>query len=97
MNVPGLPNPWLILAAVAALGIAGGVGYRTGVKSADARHDAVLLAQIEAGQKLDKARLHALAARDDLARKLEESAYADPVISNQCFGPNRVRRLNALR
>ena len=38
----------------------------------------------------------ALAARDRLARELEDAAHADPVRVPDCLSPDRVRRLNRL-
>lgn len=72
-------------------------GYEWGYGAADAKHKAELLAQIEAGRMLEDARRMAAQKRDDLSRKLEEAAHADPVVVERCLGPKRVRRLNAIR
>lgn len=85
----------LLLCVVAAL--AALQGYELGQGHAEARHKAALLAQIEAGQKLEGARREAARQRDELAHKLEVQAHADPVVVHRCIGPSRVRRLNALR
>lgn len=90
-------RPWLAAAALAALAVSGGFGYRMGQRACTAAHDAARLAQIEAGRKLDEARRQAARERDLLARQLEEQAYADPVLVERCLGPDRVRRLNAYR
>lgn len=87
-------------AAVAALVVIVAVfwqGHRVGYAAAVSSHQSELLGHIEAGQKLDATRRQAAFQRDQLARKLEEGAYADPVVVDQCLGPGRVRRLNAIR
>ncbi|WP_197919305.1 hypothetical protein [Thiosulfatihalobacter marinus] len=89
--------PWAILAAIALAGLSGWQGYRMGYSAAEDDKRAELLAQIEAGQKLDDARRKIAQERDQLARELEERAYADPVVCERCLGPGRVRRLNAIR
>lgn len=91
----------LVIGAVAALlacsALSGWQGYRMGHAVAEARYNSRLLAEIEAGQKLDEARRVLARQRDDLARQLEEEAHADPVIVERCMSPDRVRRLNTLR
>ena len=73
------------------------VGYQRGYGAAEADFNAERLAQIEAGQMLDAARIEALKSRDALLRKLEEQANAETIADDQCFSPSRVRRLNSLR
>lgn len=85
---------WLALGAVAAIFL---FGYRLGGTACQRKHDAAFLAQIEAGQKLDRARIEAMRARDLLAQQLEELSHADPVVVERCLGPGRLRRLNTLR
>jgi hypothetical protein len=85
------------LAAVAFLVGAMWWAYSQGIAKCQADHRADMLAQIEAGQKLEAARADEARKREELARKLEEQAYADPVVVEQCLGPDRVRRLNAIR
>lgn len=85
-----------ILGVAALLGVAFWQGYRWGHAASEAHKNAELLAQIEAGQELEVERRRVAQERDELARQLEREAHADPVIVDQCFGPNRVRRLNAL-
>lgn len=92
-----IPAPWLLAGTVALAALAGWQGYRMGHAACEDARRAELLAQIEAGQKLDAARRKAAQERDQLARELEGAAYADPVIVEQCLGPDRVRRLNAIR
>ena len=87
---------------VAALGIAATIaagvqGYRMGYAAAEADQNAALLAQIEAGRKLDQERRRIAAERDSLARQLEDEANADPVVVDRCLPPERVLRLNRLR
>ena len=82
------------LAAVMASALA---GYLKGYAAAEADFNAERLAQIEAGQMLDAARIEALKSRDALLRKLEEQANAETIADDQCFSPSRVRRLNSLR
>lgn len=87
---------------VAALGVAATIaagfqGYRMGYVAAEADQNAALLAQIEAGRKLDQERRRIAAERDSLARQLEDEANADPVFVDRCLSPERVLRLNRLR
>lgn len=93
----GLPNPWLIVGAAAFVGLSWWHGYSTGDKAATARHNAAIIAQMEAGEKLEAERREIARERDDLARQLEEAAYAEPVIVDRCLGPSRLRRLNSIR
>ncbi|MBT2130138.1 hypothetical protein [Aliiroseovarius lamellibrachiae] len=86
-----------VLFLIGAVSLAGWQGYRLGYRASEAAKNAEHLAQIEAGKMLEAARLKAAAERDDLHRKLEEKAYADPVVVERCLGPDRVQRLNALR
>lgn len=72
-------------------------GYLQGYAAAEADFNAERLARIEAGKKLDAARIEAVTARDALLRKLEEQANAETIVDDQCFSPSRVRRLNSLR
>ncbi|PXW78908.1 hypothetical protein BZA02_109128 [Ruegeria sp. P4] len=72
-------------------------GYRRGAADYRAVHQQEELRQIEAGRKLDAARIAVERARYTLSRQLEENAYADPVSVPQCLGPKRVLRLNSLR
>lgn len=76
---------------------AGWQGYRLGYAAAEAAQQTRLLAEIEAGQRLEEQRRILAQQRDELARKLSEEADADPVVVERCIGPERVRRLNALR
>ena len=93
----GSLTPWLIIGAIALVGLSGWQGHRMGYSAAEDNHRAELLEQIEEGQKIEAERLEIAQERDSLARQLEEQAYADPVVVNQCLSPGRVRRLNALR
>lgn len=86
-----------IVAALALSSFTGWRGYHIGYAKAESDHAARLLAEIEAGQKLDAARRALAAERDSLARQLEEESHADPVVVERCLSPNRVRRLNTLR
>ena len=90
-------NPYGILAALAVVGVVGWQGYRMGVNACEARQNAELLAQIEAGEKLEADRIRLKQQRDALARKNEELANADPVLVERCLSPDRMRRLNSLR
>lgn len=96
-----MADPRLILAALLAVlicsGGAGWQGYRLGYAAAGADHNAQLLAEIEAGAKLEEERRSLAAERDALARQLEEESHADPVFVERCLAPDRVRRLNTLR
>lgn len=92
-----MPNPWLILALLAATAGAWGHGYWRGGAACDAAHNAEIIKRQQEADKLDAARREALQERDRLARELEESAYADPITVERCLGPDRVRRLNNLR
>lgn len=83
--------------ALAVLGVVAVGAYKRGVADCEAAHNAELLAQIEAGEKAEKERLEIARERDELARQLEEEAYAEPVTIAQCLGPSRLRRLNDLR
>lgn len=88
---------WLAAAVIAAIGLSGWQGYRIGNAAAVADHKAEMLARIEAGRVLDDDRRRLAQERDRLARELEGAAYAESVVSERCLGPERVRRLNALR
>ncbi|SEJ91903.1 hypothetical protein SAMN05444007_108262 [Cribrihabitans marinus] len=82
---------------LALLGGVAWLAYRQGRAAAEARHAQELLDRIEAGRKLEAERFRIARERDALLRRMEEDAYADPVVVRQCLGPGRVRRLNALR
>lgn len=88
---------WPLLAAAVIAVLCGWQGYRLGFATSEARHNFERLARIEAGQKLEQARRQIARERDQLSRKLEEQAYAQPVAVERCLGPGRVRRLNAIR
>lgn len=90
-------SPKLILAALALAAGAGAFGYQRGKGDCVAAHQARELKLIEDGRKLDAARIEVERERYTLSRQLEEKAYADPVDVPQCFGPERVLRLNDLR
>lgn len=92
----GLINPWLILAVLALAAGSAWQGYRIGHRAAEAAHGAEILKQIEEARQLEAERIQIARERDELARRLEDEANADPVVVNQCIGPGRVRRLNAL-
>jgi hypothetical protein len=95
MNVKLLP--WIILGVIALIGVAGWRGYSMGYSAAETAHKVELLARIEAGEKLDQARIKAARERDELARQLEEQAYAEPVTVDRCLSPSRVQRLNSIK
>ncbi|MBU3035940.1 hypothetical protein [Tritonibacter mobilis] len=92
-------NRLAISAAIALALVTGSlvIGYRRGAADCRAAHQQEALRQIEAGRKLDAARIAVERARYTLSRQLEEKAYADPVSVPQCLGPKRVLRLNSLR
>lgn len=91
---PLLLRVGLLAGAFAAFGW---FSYSKGYEAAEAKHNAALLAQIEAGEKLEEARRVVAAERDELAKKLEEEAYADPVVIHRCLSPSRLRRLQTIR
>ena len=77
--------------------VAATVGYVRGSADCEAAHAKADLARIEAGQKLERQRVKLQQQRDQLSRKLEEIAHAEPAAVPRCLGPSRVRRLNELR
>lgn len=89
------------LTVVAAVFTAGRLIFERGVWAGRAELTAELAAAKAAARAaLDVAEAQRLAVqqeRDRLAQELEEAALADPVVVPQCLGPDRVRRLNALR
>ncbi|MEX0306018.1 MAG: hypothetical protein AB3N12_01415 [Ruegeria sp.] len=93
----GSLTPWLIIGAIALSGVTGWQGHRIGYAAAEDDHRTELLAQIEAGQKLEAARWQLEQELDKQASKNEEQAYAEPVVIQQCLGPSRVFRLNTSR
>ncbi|WP_320176613.1 hypothetical protein [Roseovarius pacificus] len=92
-----MPNPWIILIALAIAAAAWGHGYWRGWEACAAAHNAEIIESQEEAKKLDAERREVMRERDDLARQLEEGAYADPVTVDRCLSPDRVRRLNSLR
>ncbi len=84
------------VAVVALLAFTWWHGHGAGRDACEAAHNAERLAQIEAGRMLETARRKIAQERDQLARKLEEQAHAEPVSVERCLGPGRVRRLNAI-
>ncbi|MBL4898115.1 MAG: hypothetical protein JKX76_00575 [Colwellia sp.] len=86
-----------IIVALVLSGLCSWQGYRWGYDASETKHQSELLGRIEAGQMLEQARRTIALERDDLARQLEEEAYADPVVVQRGLSPVRVRRLNALR
>lgn len=89
--------PHAIIAAIVLAGLTGWQGYRLGYDDAEDAHRVELLDQIEAGKKLEAARVAEAKKRETLARQLEEQAHADPIVVERCLGPDRVQRLNAIR
>jgi hypothetical protein len=88
---------WRIGAAVAALA----ASFWFGARYSDGRHAARLLeAQKETMQAAEQAsrveaeRLALQAERDELARALEDQAYATPDDGSAALSADRVRRLN---
>lgn len=82
---------------VVSCGLTGWKAYGLGKSKCEATHNQERLDRAQAGEKLEQARRIVARERDELARKLKESAYADPVVVERCLSPNRVRRLNAIR
>lgn len=86
-----------VCAALALSSLAGLQGYRVGYSAADADFNAKLMAQMEAGRKLEADRRALSLERDNLARQLEEEGNSMPVLVDRCLAPARVQRLNAIR
>lgn len=93
----GMPNPWLIVAFLAALAGTGYQGYRMGKSDCEAAHNAAMLEALEEGEKLKNERRELETQIDTLARELEREANEDPIVVTQCLGPSRVRRLQSIR
>lgn len=93
----GIPNPWMIVGALALLGGAWYHGYQTGVKHATARHNEQILKAYEEGERLKTERRDLEAQINDLSFQLELEANEDPIVVTQCLGPSRVRRLQSIR
>lgn len=94
---------WPAAAALALLAAVWFQGHHAGRAACEARHTAALAAAqtatiraAEEASRREAARLEAEAARDRLARELEDAAHADPVRVPDCLSPDRVRRLNRL-
>ena len=95
----GLNIKVILIALIGALTLSGlGVwrGYAWGYAASEAQHNADRLAQISAGQELEAERREVARERDELAQQLEVEAYEEPVVVQQCLGPSRLRRLNAI-
>lgn len=99
-----MPNPWLILAVIAALAGAWGHGYQRGKASlradllaAQARAHEAAAAADAVVRRIESARLVAEAARDVLAREIEDEANAAPDAGLPALGLGSVRRLNRIR
>ena len=89
-----MPRAWLALAVLALLASAYGWGRHDGRALLQARIDAVAVQQAAADAQAS-ARLAADEQRArDLARSLEDAAYAEPVTVPVCLSVDRVRRLN---
>ena len=88
---------WPIVIALLLAAACGWQGYRMGHRAAVADHQEAELERVEAGRILEEDRRRLAQERDRLARKLEESAYAEPVVVERCLAPSRVRRLNSIR
>lgn len=91
-------NITAIVTIVAGVLLAGSMwwAYGKGYDIATAKHERAIAAQVAAGEALNEERRRVAAERDDLARQLEETANADPVVVERCLGPSRVFRLNSL-
>jgi hypothetical protein len=72
-------------------------GYRLGYDACELDRAQQLEQEREAARKLDQARMALLIERNALLDELEVLANEDPVAVEQCFGPDRVRRLNLNR
>jgi hypothetical protein len=92
-----MPNPWLILAALALCAAVGWRGYIQGYAAAEHDHNVEKLALIEAARKLDEDRRAAARKLSELSDKLEAEANAEPATVDMCLGPSRVQRLNRTR
>lgn len=95
-----IPRAWMISAAAVSIVAAGIVGYRQGVAVTEARmfraqHEAQQAAYraAELASRKEAERLAAEAERADLARQLEDQAYAE-VATGTCLPVSRVLRLN---
>lgn len=87
-------NSYAILAVIVlALG-SGGAGYVKGRADNEAKH--VSLALMNAQADAIEARALAMAEQQArlLAQELEDQANADPIVVDNCFSVDRVRRLN---
>ena len=82
---------------IAAFALALFVGFVCGKGYEKGQNAQAALAAAEASRKLDLARQVLQTERDNLARENEDLAREDPPSTLNCLGPNRVRRLNALR
>lgn len=95
-------NPWPILAALSLAILTGLGGYWTGYRVADGKH---AVAMLEAQEKersaanavfrKEQQRLAVQRERDELARQLEEQAYADPDADRPAFSRGSVQRINS--
>lgn len=94
-------RPYLIIAAIGAVGAAFWLGWAKGEAAAEARHTKAVLAaqmaQVAAANEIakkERERLDLEAERDEIARQLEDAAYAQPADGSCGLGADRVRRLN---
>ncbi|MCT4558590.1 MAG: hypothetical protein N4A61_11095 [Pelagimonas sp.] len=85
---------WFVVALCVG---AGAFGFHEGGQRCEARHAIAAIEKAERAAQLDAERIEVARQRDNLVRELEELSNADPVVVERCIGPNRVRRLNALR
>lgn len=93
-------RPWLILAALVAMSVAAGIGYRTGRDACQTAHALALAAAreaairaAEAASRIEADRLAAEAERDALAMELEDAARKDPGAGSCGLGADSLRRL----
>lgn len=94
-------KPWLIIAALLAILLAGFQGYRMGSAANEARHVAVMaaaqakaLAEGRAQALAEAARLADAEVARLLSQQLEDQAYAAPIQSHECLPVSRVLRIN---
>lgn len=95
--MPFVPNPWLILGALAFCAAAWFQGYRMGEAACEASFNERELKRIEEGERLKDQRRELETRLDDALTELEIERNEDPVTVVQCLSPSRVRRIESVR
>ena len=92
-----IPGPYKFIGSLVVILLLVTGAYYKGHRDNQAKHNRQILAAMEEHREAEIERQKLAKERDKLKEQLEVLANEDPVVVNECLGPNRVFRLNQLR